>query len=154
MFLDFKGKKYRMFDTICLHMHQMSSGMLSTRQWYTRHLYIIYNVFVVPISLAEAPYLLEPLVESWATEPAEVRLALLTAAAKLFFVRAPEARKLLGGVLAAGLNDTQQDVHDRALLYYRWDDRGQAGSLIGGMGGSRCCLPELPTVPKDAIHIN
>jgi hypothetical protein len=67
----------------------------------------------------EAPYLLEPLVESWATEPAEVRLALLTAAAKLFFVRAPETRKLLGGVLAAGLNDAHQDVHDRALLYYR-----------------------------------
>ncbi|GBF87867.1 beta-adaptin A [Raphidocelis subcapitata] len=66
-----------------------------------------------------APYLLQPLVESFPTEPPCVRLALLTAAAKLFFRRPPEARKLLGSCLAAGLSDQDQDVHDRALLYYR-----------------------------------
>jgi hypothetical protein len=49
-----------------------------------------------------------------------VKLALLTAAAKLFFSRPPEAQKLLGACIAAGLNDTDQDVHDRALLYYRY----------------------------------
>jgi hypothetical protein len=48
-----------------------------------------------------------------------VKLALLTAAAKLFFRRPGESRKLLGACLAGGLNDSDQDVHDRALLYYR-----------------------------------
>jgi hypothetical protein len=67
-----------------------------------------------------APYLLQPLADGFATEPPCVRLALLTAAAKLFFRRPPEARKLLGSCVAAGLSDSDQDVHDRALLYYRW----------------------------------
>eukprot|EP00246_Nothoceros_aenigmaticus_P013576 TRINITY_DN4752_c0_g1_i1.p1 TRINITY_DN4752_c0_g1~~TRINITY_DN4752_c0_g1_i1.p1 ORF type:complete len:351 (-),score=79.94 TRINITY_DN4752_c0_g1_i1:65-1096(-) len=38
---------------------------------------------------------------------------------KIFFKRPPEAQKLLGAALAAGLADPHQDVHDRALLYYR-----------------------------------
>ena len=48
-----------------------------------------------------------------------MRLGLLTAAAKLFFKRPPECQLLLGGLLAAGVQDENQDVHDRALLYYR-----------------------------------
>lgn len=48
-----------------------------------------------------------------------MKLVLLTAAAKLFFARPPEAQKLLGTCIAAGLQDSDQDVHDRALLYYR-----------------------------------
>ena len=48
-----------------------------------------------------------------------VRLALLTAAAKLFFARPPECQALLGSALAAAAADTDQDVHDRSLLYYR-----------------------------------
>ena len=57
-----------------------------------------------------------------AQEPPCVRLALLTAATQLFFKRPPECRAMLGAVLAAGLNDAHQDVHDRALLYYRCGD--------------------------------
>ncbi len=68
---------------------------------------------------AAAPYLLEPLAEAFASEPPPVRLALLTAAATLFFARPPEARRLLGSCLAAGVADTEPDVRDRALLYYR-----------------------------------
>lgn len=48
-----------------------------------------------------------------------MRLALLTAAAKLFFRRPPEAQRLLGACLAAALGDADPDVRDRALLYYR-----------------------------------
>ena len=48
-----------------------------------------------------------------------IRLALLTAAAKLFFARPPECQGLLGSALAAAAADTDQDVHDRGLLYYR-----------------------------------
>jgi hypothetical protein len=71
-----------------------------------------------------APYALEPLAHSFAEETPEVRLALLTAAMKLLFQRPPEARPLLGAALAAGVADTNQDVHDRALLYYRWAGGG------------------------------
>ncbi|RWV86168.1 hypothetical protein GW17_00051966 [Ensete ventricosum] len=46
-------------------------------------------------------------------------LHLLTAAMKCFFKRPPETQKALGAALAAGLADSHQDVHDRALFYYR-----------------------------------
>ncbi|KAI4316157.1 hypothetical protein L6164_024163 [Bauhinia variegata] len=68
----------------------------------------------------DAPYVLESLIENWDEEhSAEVRLHLLTAVMKCFFKRAPETQKALGAALAAGLADFHQDVHDRALLYYR-----------------------------------
>ncbi|RLM91548.1 beta-adaptin-like protein A [Panicum miliaceum] len=75
----------------------------------------------------DAPYVLEGLVENWDEEHSpEVRLHLLTAVLKCFFKRPPETQKALGATLAAGLSDTHQlnrtlsqDVHDRALFYYR-----------------------------------
>ncbi|KAJ1396387.1 TBP domain superfamily [Sesbania bispinosa] len=68
----------------------------------------------------DAPYVLESLIENWDEEhSAEVRLHLLTAAMKCFFKRPPETQKALGAALAAGLADFHQDVHDRALFYYR-----------------------------------
>ena len=57
--------------------------------------------------------------EGFAEEAVPVRLALLAAVTKLFFRRPPECQRLLGNVLAAAAADTNQDVHDRALLYYR-----------------------------------
>ena len=67
----------------------------------------------------DAPYLLERMAGEFAGEPADVRLALLTAAARLFFKRPPECQRVLGAVLAAATADSNQDVHDRGLLYYR-----------------------------------
>lgn len=69
--------------------------------------------------LQDAPYLLEPLVAELPAQALRVRLALLTAAAKLFFARPPECQGLLGSALAAAAADADQDVHDRGLLYYR-----------------------------------
>ncbi|VVB14127.1 unnamed protein product [Arabis nemorensis] len=70
--------------------------------------------------MSDAPYILENLIENWEEEhSAEVRLHLLTAAMKCFFKRAPETQKALGTALAAGIADFHQDVHDRALFYYR-----------------------------------
>lgn len=40
--------------------------------------------------------------------PSQVRMELLTAAAKLFFKRPPESQKLLGKVLSQGLQDSNQ----------------------------------------------
>ncbi|CAM6096190.1 unnamed protein product [Calypogeia fissa] len=70
--------------------------------------------------MQDAPYVLEGFVNSWAEEDApEVRLELLTAVAKCFFKRPPETISVLGAALTSGLEDANQDVHDRALLYYR-----------------------------------
>ncbi|CAI0408526.1 unnamed protein product [Linum tenue] len=67
----------------------------------------------------DAPYILESLVENWEEDAPEVRLHLLTAIMKCFFRRPPETQKALGIALAAGVADFHQDVHDRALFYYR-----------------------------------
>lgn len=70
--------------------------------------------------MSDAPYILENLTENWDEEhSAEVRLHLLTAVMKCFFKRPPETQKALGAALASGLADFHQDVHDRALFYYR-----------------------------------
>ncbi|CAI9260136.1 unnamed protein product [Lactuca saligna] len=70
--------------------------------------------------MQDAPYALEGLIEDWEDETSpEVRLHLLTAVMKCFFRRPPETQKALGAALAAGLADMHQDVHDRALFYYR-----------------------------------
>nr|XP_043606513.1 beta-adaptin-like protein A [Erigeron canadensis] len=70
--------------------------------------------------MQDAPYALEGLIDEWEDESSpEVRLHLLTAVMKCFFRRPPETQKALGSALAAGLADMHQDVHDRALFYYR-----------------------------------
>lgn len=75
--------------------------------------------------MPDAPYILEGFVQNWTEEnSAEVRLELLTAITKIFFKRPPESIKMLGAALSAGLADAHQDVHDRALLYYRLLQQG------------------------------
>ena len=70
--------------------------------------------------IPDAPYILEPLADGFNDESsALVRLGVLTAAAKLFFVRPAECRLLLGRSLKAAVADDNQDVHDRGLLYLR-----------------------------------
>ncbi|MBA0819971.1 hypothetical protein Gohar_028410 [Gossypium harknessii] len=89
--------------------------------------------------MQDAPYVLESLVENWDEEHSAenlscedkkrllsqliqlsaVRLHLLTAVMKCFFKRPPETQSALGAALAAGIADFHQDVHDRALFYYR-----------------------------------
>ncbi len=69
----------------------------------------------------EAPYCLEKLIDSYDNiKSADVKIALLTSTMKLFFQRAPEVQKMLGRLLLKATEDvTSQDLHDRALLYYR-----------------------------------
>uniref|UniRef100_A0A1D1YPU2 Beta-adaptin-like protein n=1 Tax=Anthurium amnicola TaxID=1678845 RepID=A0A1D1YPU2_9ARAE len=70
--------------------------------------------------MPDSPYILENLIDNWHDEhSSEVRLHLLTAVMKCFFKRPPETQKALGAALVAGLADSHQDVHDRALVYYR-----------------------------------
>ncbi|GIL46366.1 hypothetical protein Vafri_3358 [Volvox africanus] len=69
--------------------------------------------------IQDAPYLLEPFVDGFASEDSSVRLAVLTAAAQLFFRRPAEMKPILGAALSAGIADSHADVHDRALMYFR-----------------------------------
>lgn len=71
-----------------------------------------------------APYVLEKLIDSYGDiADVTVKMALLTATMKLFFQknRAPEMQRMLGRLLLAACDDvSSQDLHDRALLYYRF----------------------------------
>jgi AP-4 complex subunit beta-1 len=69
----------------------------------------------------EAPYALEKLIDNYDDiTDAGIKTALLTSTVKLFFVRPPEVQRMLGRLLAKSTSDvSSQDLHDRALLYYR-----------------------------------
>ncbi len=65
--------------------------------------------------------MLEPLAQGFSDEPPRVRMQLLTTAMRLFFKRPPECQALLGSLLSkATLDSSHQDVHARAMLYYRY----------------------------------
>ena len=69
----------------------------------------------------EAPYSLEKLIDTYddITDPT-IKIALLTSTMKVFFLRPPEVQKMLGRLLVKATDDvSSQDLHDRALLYYR-----------------------------------
>ena len=69
----------------------------------------------------EAPYSLEKLIDTYEdiTDPS-IKIALLTSTMKVFFLRPPEVQKMLGRLLVKAVDDmSSQDLHDRALLYYR-----------------------------------
>ena len=86
-------------------------------------------------TIAEAPYILEGLIESFPEEQDSlVKMELLTATTKLFFKRPPELKDMLARLLKMAINTSGAavagasgaggkivhiDVRDRALLYYR-----------------------------------
>merc|ERR1719491_1424792 len=72
-------------------------------------------------SIAEAPYALERAIDAYDGLGDEgVKTALLAATVKLFFHRPPEMQGMLGRLLQKATEDvSSQDLHDRALFYYR-----------------------------------
>jgi vesicle coat complex subunit len=82
---------------------------------------IIYLIAECGELVQDAPYALEKLIDNYDDiKETEVKLALLTATVKLFFMRPPEVQRMLGRLLSKATDDvTSQDLHDRALLYYR-----------------------------------
>lgn len=72
-------------------------------------------------NILEAPYYLEQCIDNYEEETSdEIKLQVLTSSMKLFFKRAPEMQRMLGRLFQKAVNDTSnQDLHDRALLYYR-----------------------------------
>lgn len=71
--------------------------------------------------VTEAPYALEKLIDSYSDlVDISVKTALLTSTVKLFFMRPPEVQRMLGRLLSKATEDvSSQDLHDRALMYYR-----------------------------------
>ncbi|MDP2061008.1 MAG: hypothetical protein Q8J97_14795, partial [Flavobacteriaceae bacterium] len=70
--------------------------------------------------IEDSPYLLLAMVQSFNTEPYQLRIELLTSSMKLFFKRPPEMQPVLASMFSQAINDfSHADVHDRALLYYR-----------------------------------
>lgn len=69
----------------------------------------------------DAPYALEKLIDTYDDiKDVSVKHNLLNATMKLFFARPPEVQRMLGRLLAKATDDvSSQDLHDRALLYYR-----------------------------------
>lgn len=72
-------------------------------------------------SITEAPYVLEKVIDSYDNiADAGVKTALLAATVTLFYKRPPEVQLMLGRLLKKAADDvSSQDLHDRALFYYR-----------------------------------
>jgi vesicle coat complex subunit len=71
-------------------------------------------------AIDDAPYVCEAFSMRFSDLDPSVRLELLAASMKLFFVRPPEMQPTLGRILQVAVEDfSHADVHDRGLLYYR-----------------------------------
>jgi hypothetical protein len=93
---------------------------------------IIYLVGECGESVREAPYALEKLIDTYdELQDVSVKEALLTSTMKLFLVRPPEVQHMLGRLLAKATDDvSSQDLHDRALAYYRLLRSGMVESVV------------------------
>lgn len=80
----------------------------------------------------EAPYALEKLIDSYDDiKDSTIKIALLSSTMKLFYQRAPEVQQMLGRLLAKATDDvSSQDLHDRALLYYRMLKSGADPNVV------------------------
>jgi AP-4 complex subunit beta-1 len=85
--------------------------------------------------VTEAPYAFEKLIDSYdSIGDSAIKLALLSSTVKLFFMRPPEVQRMLGRLLAKATEDvSSQDLHDRALLYYRLLKSGADPATIKGV---------------------
>jgi len=114
--------------------------------------------------LKEAPYVLERIIDSYENvKDVSVKGALLTATVKLFFQRPPEVQMMLGKLLAKTTeDDSSQDLHDRALLYYRLlrtSDLNVVKNVVntesiiigGGGGGGRFSEEKIDDGIRDSL---
>mmetsp|Transcript_18127 Transcript_18127/g.49459 ORF Transcript_18127/g.49459 Transcript_18127/m.49459 type:complete len:854 (+) Transcript_18127:342-2903(+) len=91
------------------------------------------------VLIPEAPYALEKLIDSYDDQALPVKSALLSATVRLFFQQPAQCQRMLGRLLQAATNDvSSQNLHDRALLYYRMLRNGNPHDLerIVAAGGA------------------
>lgn len=97
---------------------------------------VIYLLGECGDKIPQAPYALEKLIDSYdQLEDNNVKQALLTTTVKLFFQRPAECQRMLGRLFSQACEDvSSQDLHDRALLYYRMLQAGGASNMMGEGG--------------------
>ena len=100
----------------------------------------------------EAPYALEKLIDSYdEIADTSVKTALLTSTVKLFFMRPPEVQRMLGRLLSKATNDvSSQDLHDRALLYYRLLRSGSDYHTLEGVVKTSTNVPDSAGFSEEA----
>jgi AP-4 complex subunit beta-1 len=115
------GNVVRIYPSMRIHILPFISKYLKSVEDSEARSVLIWLLGEYGEEVIESPYLLEPIIDEYDEEPsATVKLQTLSAAMKLFFKRPPEMQAMLGRLLASAVNDSaNQDVHDRALLYYR-----------------------------------
>lgn len=115
------GNVVRIYPSMRIHILPFISRYLKKVDDAQARAVLIWLLGEYGEEVIESPYLLEPIIDEYDEETSStVKLHILSAAMKLFFKRPPEMQAMLGRLLAAAVNDTgNQDVHDRALLYYR-----------------------------------
>ena len=80
--------------------------------------------------IPEAPYALEKLIDTYEEQNLVVKSALLSATVRLFFQQPAQCQRMLGRLLQHATNDvSSQNLHDRALLYYRMLKTGNPHDL-------------------------
>ncbi|KAH8051751.1 hypothetical protein JL722_10581 [Aureococcus anophagefferens] len=102
--------------------------------------------------ITDAPYMLEPLIDAYGSETSvDVKLALLTAATRLFFKRPPEMQNMLRRLLDAALEAASSGAR-QALFYFRLlrrdvataqkvvNGRDPCGVVVGAFAEDNCAL--------------
>lgn len=115
------GNVVRIYPSMRIHILPFISRYLKKVEDSDARAVLIWLLGEYGEEVIEAPYLLEPIIDEYPEEHSTtVKLHTLSAAIKLFFKRPPEMQAMLGRILSVAVNDTSnQDIHDRALLYYR-----------------------------------
>ena len=115
------GNVLRMFPGMSTHVLPSISRCLKKCEDPEARVVLVWMLGEFGKQVLEAPYKLEAIIDSYdELTSSNVKLQLMTAAMKLFFQRPPEMQAMLGRLLGCAINDTaSQDVHDRALFYYR-----------------------------------
>jgi len=100
----------------------------------------------------DAPYALEKLIDNYdSIKDPIVKHNLLNATMKLFFIRPPEVQRMLGRLLHKATDDvSSQDLHDRALLYYRLLKSGaDPKTVIAPVIQTQTLIPQVFTEEDD-----
>jgi AP-4 complex subunit beta-1 len=115
------GKVLRVFPEMRAHIIPSISRYLKLCDDPEARTVLIWILGEFGQEIIEAPYLLEPIIDNYGElDSPSMKLQILSASVKLFFKRPPEMQAMLGRLFSKAINDTTtQDVHDRALLYYR-----------------------------------
>lgn len=126
------GNILRIFPGMSTHVLPSISRCLRKVDDDSARAVIVWMIGEFCTQIIEAPYKIEKFIDNYdEIKSVELKLHLLTASMKLFFARPPEMQHMLGRLLDASVKDTEtQDVHDRALFYYRILQEGGMNDIV------------------------